>query len=159
MIKQILFAATIAAFTAMPASAQGNKFSGDKVPPGHRPPPGMCRIWLEGVPPGQQPAPTDCATAVRNRPGTGRVLFGDDAAGGRKNVRAKDRDDDRGRKDQKDQKDQKDEKDERGVKKEMEYVAVFELGDGVLRPALRILETRSGKRINYQDAQARKAAR
>jgi len=42
------------------------------------PPAGMCRIWIEGVPAGQQPAPTDCASAVKNRPSNGRVLFGDD---------------------------------------------------------------------------------
>jgi len=48
------------------------------VPPGFFPPPGMCRIWLNDVPAGQQPAPTDCASAVRNRPANGRVLFGDD---------------------------------------------------------------------------------
>ena len=50
----------------------------EEVPPSHRPPPGMCRIWLDSVPATQQPAPTDCATAVRNRPANGRVLFGDD---------------------------------------------------------------------------------
>jgi len=38
----------------------------------------MCRVWLDGVPAAQQPAPTDCATAVRNRPAKGRVIFGDD---------------------------------------------------------------------------------
>jgi hypothetical protein len=43
----------------------------------------MCRIWLDGVPPGQQPAPTDCATAVRNRPANGRVIFGDDYVDGK----------------------------------------------------------------------------
>jgi hypothetical protein len=48
------------------------------VPPGFFPPTGMCRIWINGVPAGQQPAPTDCASAVRNRPANGRVLFGDD---------------------------------------------------------------------------------
>ena len=50
----------------------------DDVPKAYRPPPGMCRIWLEKVPPKQQPAPTDCPTAVRNRPPNGRVIFGDD---------------------------------------------------------------------------------
>lgn len=66
-----------------PLGAQGWKGRGgnDNVPPGHRPPPGMCRIWIDGVPPGQQPAPTDCANAVRNRPANGRVIFGDDAGG------------------------------------------------------------------------------
>ena len=48
------------------------------VPPGFFPPAGMCRIWLNDVPAGQQPAPTDCASAVRNRPSNGRVLFGDE---------------------------------------------------------------------------------
>jgi hypothetical protein len=57
------------------------------VPVSHRPPPGMCRIWLDNVPPAQQPAPTECSAAVRNRPANGRVLFGDDYV----------RDDDRGR--------------------------------------------------------------
>ena len=48
------------------------------VPPGFFPPAGMCRIWLNDVPASQQPAPTDCASAVRNRPSNGRVLFGDE---------------------------------------------------------------------------------
>jgi hypothetical protein len=48
------------------------------VPPGFFPPAGMCRIWINDVPAGQQPAPTDCASAVRNRPANGKVLFGDD---------------------------------------------------------------------------------
>ena len=36
----------------------------------------MCRIWITGVPANQQSAPTDCASAVRNRPPNGRVIFG-----------------------------------------------------------------------------------
>ena len=54
------------------------------VPPGFFPPAGMCRIWINDVPAGQQPAPTDCASAVRNRPANGKVLFGDDAAKSKK---------------------------------------------------------------------------
>jgi len=54
------------------------------VPPGFFPPAGMCRIWINDVPPGQQPAPTDCASAVRNRPANGKVLFGDDPAKNKK---------------------------------------------------------------------------
>jgi hypothetical protein len=50
----------------------------DEIPANMRPPAGMCRIWLNDVPAAQQPAPTDCASAVRNRPAKGRVIFGDD---------------------------------------------------------------------------------
>jgi hypothetical protein len=54
------------------------------VPPGFFPPAGMCRIWVNDVPANQQPAPTDCASAVRNRPMNGKVLFGDDPPKGKK---------------------------------------------------------------------------
>ena len=81
-------------------------------------------------------------------------------ASGRRDQRdGTDRKDVKAETDRKDESDPKDLKDESGAKKEREYFAVFELGDGVLRPALRILETRSGKRVNFQDANARKAAR
>ena len=39
-------------------------------------PPGMCRVWLNGVRADSQPAPTDCATALRNRSPNARVIFG-----------------------------------------------------------------------------------
>ena len=52
------------------------------VPDSHRPPPGMCRIWIDGVPPAHQPAPTDCATAIRKRPMNARVVFGSEAPAG-----------------------------------------------------------------------------
>ena len=71
--------AGLVAFAA-PLGAQGHGRNTNGVPPGHRPPAGMCRIWVDGVPPGQQPAPTDCASAVRNRPSNGRVIFGDESA-------------------------------------------------------------------------------
>ena len=72
---------------AAPAGAQvlrgqEKEREGDTVPAAYRPPAGMCRIWVEKVPAAQQPAPTDCATAIRNRPANGRVLFGDDYAKG-----------------------------------------------------------------------------
>jgi hypothetical protein len=52
----------------------------DHIPPGQRPPAGMCRIWIDGVPPGQQPAPTDCQTAVATKPANARVIFGGDGS-------------------------------------------------------------------------------
>ena len=63
---------------AAPAEAQGRGKGRDSIPTAYRPPAGMCRIWLDNVPPAQQPAPTDCASAVRNRPSNGRVIFGDE---------------------------------------------------------------------------------
>ena len=58
--------------------ALGAQARGKDIPAAERPPAGMCRIWLDSVPAAQQPAPTDCASAVRNRPAKGRVIFGDD---------------------------------------------------------------------------------
>jgi hypothetical protein len=73
-LRTVLLALACSAGLAGTARAQKS----DDVPKAYRPPPGMCRIWLEKVPPKQQPAPTDCPTAVRNKPSNGRVLFGDD---------------------------------------------------------------------------------
>ncbi len=64
---------------AAPLAAQGRGKGNGGVPPGQRPPAGMCRIWIDGVPPGRQPAPTDCATANANRPPNARVIYGDRA--------------------------------------------------------------------------------
>ncbi|MGI8400496.1 MAG: hypothetical protein ACR2NS_02675 [Gemmatimonadaceae bacterium] len=63
--------------------------SGQVVPRAFYPPAGMCRIWINEVPAGQQPAPTDCASAVRNRPANGKVLFGDDPPKGKQTKKEK----------------------------------------------------------------------
>lgn len=60
---------------ARPAPAKGNA----SLKAEHQPPAGMCRVWIDNVPAARQPAPTDCATALRNRPNNGRVLFGPNA--------------------------------------------------------------------------------
>ncbi len=39
-----------------------------RIPPGHLPPPGSCRIWFPGRPPGKQPPPGDCATLAHQVP-------------------------------------------------------------------------------------------
>lgn len=39
-----------------------------KIPPGHMPPPGKCRIWFPGKPPGQQPPPGNCRELRRKVP-------------------------------------------------------------------------------------------
>ncbi|MEX2153179.1 MAG: hypothetical protein WD825_07550 [Gemmatimonadaceae bacterium] len=65
---------------AVDAQGRGTESRKKEIPASSRPPAGMCRVWLDDVPAAQQPAPTDCATAVRNRPAKGRVIFGDDYA-------------------------------------------------------------------------------
>lgn len=57
-----------------------NQSKSDHIPPGHLPPAGMCRVWIDGVPPGRQPAPTDCQTAVATKPANARVIWGDQNA-------------------------------------------------------------------------------
>ena len=63
---------------AASATAQQSAAAKEEIPAQYRPPKGMCRIWLDDVPASRQPAPTDCASAVRNKPAKGRVIFGDD---------------------------------------------------------------------------------
>ena len=80
---EIAFALGLIVAAAAPVKAQQAKDSAKKstpVPAEARPPKGMCRVWIDGVPAAQQPAATDCATAVKNRPTNGRVIFGDDYA-------------------------------------------------------------------------------
>jgi hypothetical protein len=78
-----IFAAPLAAQRPTPAKPKvpvlSRKF---QLPPGFAPPSGMCRVWIDNVPASQQPAPTDCASAVKNRPLNGRVIFADDKAKG-----------------------------------------------------------------------------
>jgi hypothetical protein len=72
------FAALAAGGAALEAQGRPQPQDGrTAVPPSHIPPPGMCRIWLDNVPPAQQPAPTDCASAARNLPRNGRLIYSD----------------------------------------------------------------------------------
>lgn len=76
----IRFAMILLLAVAAPIAAQAQEQgkNGDQSATEHRPPPGMCRIWINGVPAERQPAPTDCATAMRRRPSNARVIFGDE---------------------------------------------------------------------------------
>jgi len=48
-----------------------------RIPPGHLPPPGECRVWFYDRPAGHQPPPTSCRQAERYaRHYGGRVIFG-----------------------------------------------------------------------------------
>ena len=45
-----------------------------RIPPGHMPPPGACRIWYPDLPPGQQPPPGACHE-LRHRVPPGAYLI------------------------------------------------------------------------------------
>ncbi|MHB1193708.1 MAG: hypothetical protein ACYC6F_11750 [Longimicrobiales bacterium] len=47
-----------------------------RVPPGHMPPPGYCRLWYPGVPPGHQPPPAPCGRVFRAYAQNGAVIVG-----------------------------------------------------------------------------------
>lgn len=70
----------IVAGTALAAEAGAQVMvTASSVPPGQRPPAGMCRVWIEGVPAGRQPAVTDCVTARATAPLNSRIIYGSDA--------------------------------------------------------------------------------
>ncbi len=74
MLKSLIVIAVSGLFAiGTSVSAQGTQ----RVPDSYRPPPGMCRIWLNDVPPARQPEPTDCPSAIRRRPPNARVIFGE----------------------------------------------------------------------------------
>ena len=81
--RTFLIAATAALMTlaviASTAEAQGRGRKAGKIPPGHMPPRGLCRVWHDGVPPGRQPPVTSCADArYQAARFGGRVLYGGD---------------------------------------------------------------------------------
>src|SRR5438128_364972 len=48
-----------------------------RVPPGHLPKPGQCRIWIPGVPPGHQPRPKSrsCEGIEADAPAGSWILY------------------------------------------------------------------------------------
>jgi len=86
--SSVILAIAVLGAAAGTASAQGRGRGrgNENVPPGYRPPAGMCRIWIDGVPPGHQPAATDCETAVRNQPPNSRIIWGENTGRRDRNV-------------------------------------------------------------------------
>lgn len=56
------------------ASQSGQANGHADIPPGHRPPPGKCRIWYKGREPGQQPPPGNCKKLKHQVP-AGAILI------------------------------------------------------------------------------------
>jgi hypothetical protein len=66
--------ATLLVFGSVALAKDDHEF---RVPRGHMPPAGQCRIWYPGTPPGHQPAPDDCRVLSRQVP-RGAWLIGHD---------------------------------------------------------------------------------
>lgn len=48
-----------------------------RVPRGHLPPPGECRLWYPDRPPGQQPPPSDCDELQHHAPAGACLVYGE----------------------------------------------------------------------------------
>ncbi|MCC5914664.1 MAG: hypothetical protein JJU46_09845 [Balneolaceae bacterium] len=61
---------------AVPRSQQGRKATTQvKVPRGHMPPPGKCRVWYSDRPPGHQPPVMECHR-IRRVPSNAVIIRG-----------------------------------------------------------------------------------
>jgi hypothetical protein len=83
-MRGITAAVVLAGAMAAPLGAQGRGgWSQDRIPPGHMPPAGACRVWYDGVPPGQQPSSMSCRDAERiaSRSRDARVVYGGNTGG------------------------------------------------------------------------------
>ena len=59
-----------------PASSRGPSTAATlKIPPGHLPPPGQCRVWVEGLPPGKQPKARTCSGIENSAPPSSWVVY------------------------------------------------------------------------------------
>jgi len=45
------------------------------IPPGHLPPPGLCRVWMPGTPPGHQARARSCANIESTAPAGSWILY------------------------------------------------------------------------------------
>ncbi|MGH7702323.1 MAG: hypothetical protein ACREMO_04480 [Gemmatimonadales bacterium] len=45
------------------------------IPPGHLPPPGSCRVWIQGTPPGHQAASRSCQGIESTAPAGSWILY------------------------------------------------------------------------------------
>ena len=59
-----------------PAHARGPSTASTlKIPPGHLPPPGQCRVWVQGLPPGKQPRARGCSGIEDSAPPSSWVVY------------------------------------------------------------------------------------
>jgi hypothetical protein len=74
ILSLVAFALSGCAVYAEPYPGYPPPAYGVRVPPGHLPPPGACRIWYPDRPPGQQPPPGPCQVLQYHVP-PGAVLI------------------------------------------------------------------------------------
>jgi hypothetical protein len=61
--------------TGEPRKSKPHNTAHLKIPPGHLPPPGQCRIWIPGRPPGHQPRAGRCASLKREVPAGAWLVY------------------------------------------------------------------------------------
>jgi hypothetical protein len=81
VVAMVVLTAPLVAGCAVSTQERGSPggYNSQGIPPGHLPPPGMCRVWYADRPAGHQPAATSCgeARAIATRSRTARVIYGD----------------------------------------------------------------------------------
>jgi len=59
-----------------PAASRGPSTAATlKIPPGQLPPPGQCRVWVDGLPPGKQPKARTCSGIEDSAPPSSFVVY------------------------------------------------------------------------------------
>lgn len=59
-----------------PAQSRGPSTAATlKIPPGQLPPPGQCRVWVQGLPPGKQPRARTCTGIEDSAPPSSWVVY------------------------------------------------------------------------------------
>ncbi len=60
---------------ARASSASASTASTLGIPPGHLPPPGLCKVWIPGTPPGHQAKARNCNNIERVAPAGSWILY------------------------------------------------------------------------------------
>ena len=74
LILYVLGSIGLSVYMAGSSGMEYPSYQSLRIPPGHLPPPGSCRIWYPGKPPGHQPPPQSCESAFRKAPPNAWVI-------------------------------------------------------------------------------------
>jgi hypothetical protein len=81
-VSAMRFGLAVAALVSLGACADvyvphpGPHYGEVRIPPGHMPPPGSCRVWFPDRPAGHQPPPGHCAALRHQVPPGAMLVYG-----------------------------------------------------------------------------------